>query len=332
MYDIEYFRAIQGMHGVHSRAEAEVRNAKERLRRELPKSINYEPDVIINGIRMPLVITSTRESDVCRIMSMPDDNFEIGDTVKYNNEHWLVTVKTTSTKIQCVGEMTMCNQLFRFQDHDGITHEYWGIYGESYQQRQMGSVIFEGVGKIFGYLPYNEHTKKIYTDQRFVMHEGFDKNGKPIPIVYKTVKVEPTNTKYGRNHIIALEMTRDVAQDNDSLSEMIANYDEVAANVKPNLTYAVCKIIGGEVVRAGGNTRVLTPQFLSKDVNVSSSVVPVWEYKFPDELKEYIRCDINEGRLSISVSDGAHIGSKITVILRDQEGLSTPCKKYIEVI
>lgn len=341
MDGLSYFKAVQQTRGTSSKGEAKRRYERDRIKRALiADSVNYVGDSLLNGEPYPLIIVPDKnDPNVCRIETVDntDVTFKIGDIVDAGDRKWLVTAKEFRDFVQDFGEMRLCNQLFKWQDYAGATHSAWGVFDTAYRVGRLDRSFNDAHGQFEALVPYNDETKKIPLNQRFVMWKGYDESGKEIPIVYKIQRVDHNSSDYGSESIIVLELMRDVYNDRDSLTEMIADYMPVGEPSVVEDGAFVTQISGGDTVRIGGNSRKLIPYFADGDAKAERT--PKWSVDGTAPAAEYLTTEVDaDGAFKLRIPKDAPdslLGTYITVTLEDgtDDGTVYPAaEKILEVI
>lgn len=134
-HDLAYYRAIQGMTGVSSAKEAELRAIRHDVSNDFANSLDCEK-VQVNGEDSALLITKTVDRTIKNIVTRPDDNIHLGDIVRWSNDDWIVDVIDSDDRTGTRGKMRRCNVVLRWLDDYGVIHAYPGFcedatkYGE----------------------------------------------------------------------------------------------------------------------------------------------------------------------------------------------------------
>ena len=165
-------RIISRSNGVNSMKEYQIRDIKDRITRDFRKSIDAE-DVTINGEPHLVLITRDKgDEQIKKIKSLPDDRFDLGDIVTWNNVNYIIYKMDADRRIQSKGRMYECNIKLRWKNANGEIVERVGKaedatkYGEgtegSYRLR-----IGEFQLKII--LRLDDETILIKRDDRFMI-------------------------------------------------------------------------------------------------------------------------------------------------------------------
>jgi len=115
----ELARIISRSNGVNSMKEYQIRDIKNRIKRDFRKSIDAE-DVTINGEDHLVLITRDKgDEQIKKIKSMPDDDFNLGDIVNWNGINYIVYKRDADRRIQTKGRMYECNMKLRWRNPSG---------------------------------------------------------------------------------------------------------------------------------------------------------------------------------------------------------------------
>lgn len=322
-----YIETIQKSRNAHSYKEVQDNRTKCNLRRKLKQRTE---DCRIEGNLQQCIFYPFKNDDTkYHIEALPDDSsFKIGNLVEWSNTHWLVTGTYVDDTIQCKGEITKCNHLLRFQNFDNQICETWCVINDPLNPRTSSYTvaIVNATGTLQILVPYNEDTKQIYIDKRFILWEEYDKAGNVIPAVYKVIEARHKTSDYGTNSIILLTVTRDTYTTKDSLENMIADYTdtETEDNVTVNPSQEHCQIIGNNNIKLGGVRRTLVAQF---------DVDSIAEWTVQSTLQS-LHYDINNNEIVLWIDslESELIGDTVIVQLTDSEHKYMVCTKELEVV
>lgn len=330
--DLEYYKAIQG--GVNAQSDRDIieREAKDALSRELVSSIAYEDDVYVNNNKQPLIITQTKDMYIYNIESMPNETFELGDEVIWQQKHWLVTGKYRGTKYQDLGSIEKCNFKLRWQDFDKMTYECWCIVGDEYSRYNRDNItINSAVDTLTLTMPACECVKKLYLGKRIALGTHYNQQGEKILLVYKVAIHRNITLDYDGDKLIRMMLARDVYNpETDNLEEMICDYQPFDS-IKC-ATGGMSEILGKSVYRISGNPRTYSAVFTRANGDADEAVNPVWTVDIPDEYADAITYEIDDEVLCVSVeNDTKIIGATISISVQDENGLYPLVSKTVEV-
>lgn len=238
------------------------------------------------------------------IYTMPNCNsdYKLGDIIVWSNRKWLVSEVDADDELDRRGIMSECNHLFRWQNPGSTTvHEVWGIITRPYSRFSGGDgkVLEFPYAQLRFTIPYNEETKHWYKGKRMGVERGYDSEGKEILVSYECIMIESVTSDFGNGHLLIVEGQLTEWTQNDSVTEMIADY------VAPAASSTV--ISGPTYIRAGGADGVYA---------ASSYAVPVWSVDLPTGYSAlFTTSEPGDGTFHISAAsdnDGV-IGQTLTV-------------------
>lgn len=341
--ELSYFRAIQGTLDVESEAETKVLEAKRRLMRDLPSSVNYVPVATRNGQRQSFVVTSSDVPHKADVEALPGETMNVGDVISFANrvtgeqETWIVVKLRVSNPIQRIGLAWLCNHKFRWQNGTPEIIERWGVLDSGvYSTTIAADYSLPSTDVQFKvFLPLDEDTEKIYVDKRLAIGRGYDANGRKILKTYKVTNNDAESSSYGdMGHLLCLNIrsASDYMETVDSYDEMICDYiapDEEGGGEFAGLLS--CSISGSDAIRIG-TTRRYTVTFYA-----ANGTTPVTEGIVPQisvsPAIEGVNVVIDGASAAITVSrDDTLIGRALTITAADADGLYAPASIEAEVI
>ena len=331
--DIDYYKAIHG--GVNARSDREITEhyAKRRLNWDLPQSIAYEDEVLINGKQQPLIITQTKDEYIYNIEALPYQSFKIGDEIVWQDSHWLVVKKYRGTKYQELGSIEKCNHLLHWLDFQHKLCECWCIVGDEYTRyNRDNTTINQAVDELTLKVPDNEKTQSIFIGKRISIGKGFDHLGQPILIVHKIASRRNITLDLDGNNVIRMTMNRDVYNSHtDNYDLDVCDYFVPDGSVKERIGRT--DIYGKTFYRLSGGSRQYAGTFYDGDDNKIAGVVPVWSVEVDSEYEKYVSYTVDNGVLNLTVArNDAMIGATIRVILDDEDESFPEAIKTVEVV
>lgn len=303
-----------------------------------PSNPGFEPNAMRNGMPQRLMINrkSGTPDYECLVAAFPGEEIRIGDLIEIGDKHWLVTSFRQGEKIQSCATMTLCNHKFRWLDFDKKVCECWGITNSPYSRySRPESIVNTAYNVSQCLLPYNTDTNKLHIDKRFILWTGYDRDGNEIPYVYKITSVVKKNAEYGANNIISLDVERDVANANDSIAEMIADYDLGFTDSNVVGSGARAKIVGAGTVRMGASARVLNAEFYNSDGVRVNDISAVWAVTAQGggALPDGITYEADGTTISLSTAaNKSLLGEVIVITVTDNNELFAMAEKSVEVI
>lgn len=172
--------------------EYQIRDIKNRITRDFRKSIDAE-DVTINGEPHLVLITRDKgDEQIKKIKSLPDDRFDLGDIVNWNNVNYIIYKMDADRRIQSKGRMYECNLKLRWKNAEGEIIERVGKGEDATKYGEGTEGTFRlriGEFQLKVLLRLDEETVLIRRDDRFMIDADdfygvMSENG-VMPNVYK---------------------------------------------------------------------------------------------------------------------------------------------------
>lgn len=165
-------RIISRSNGVNSMKEYQIRDIKDRITRDFRKSIDAE-DVTINGEPHLVLITRDKgDEQIKKIKSLPDDRFDLGDIVTWNNVDYIIYKMDADRRIQSKGRMYECNIKLRWKNANGDIVERVGKAEDATKYGEGTEGTFRlriGEFQLKVLLRLDEETILIKRDDRFMI-------------------------------------------------------------------------------------------------------------------------------------------------------------------
>lgn len=268
-HDLDYYRKIQGISGVTSYKEAEVRMIKSELAHDFHNSIDCEC-VAVNGASTTLLITKTADYAIKKVVTKPDESVHLGDIITWCDTDWIIDTIDADDRINTHAKMRRCNVVLRWLDENGATHAYSGFcedatkYGEGVTSgKTMQVPDFQMKVKIH----LDQQSAKINRDMRFLLdasqYLSLTERLGAHPSAFIVTRRNVLTGNYAGSGYAELTMKECAfsAQDNPTL--MIADYykpsdvyevvvhnvvDNVAIKVGEELTLDISAMKNGSIV------------------------------------------------------------------------------------
>lgn len=311
---------------------------RERL---LNDAQSYYSDAIADN---PACKKFIRESDKAEVMLTLTDSaniykktyagiphsktrIQIGDVLHWEDTHWLVTEVNISNEMYQRGSIERCNHLLAFQTFDKKIHKYWCIlenpYSKVYTEARVISTPFN---QLKMYISYDENTRQFYKDKRFVIENGFDADGKEIPIVFRITNTQGATSNYDGN-LMTVFLEADNHTVNDNMELLIADYVDPD---KYDPTLLRCEIDGSKQLLIN-STYTFTSQFFgSWNQEVTDSVDIVWE--LVDEVPG-IQLSYTHNTCSVHIpKDHKLYGIKFSIKCYETSGKYAPAYHNLKVV
>lgn len=170
--------------------------------------------VRINEAQSAEGLSRNKDDYVKIIFPCFSDIFEVGDYVEMADKMYIIF--STKRINRASATMEWCNTKFKWQDSSGVLHSYWGVavadtfYNTGVTHTKYNSI---GSGKITVWIQYNEETKTIDRNTRFVIDNK----------VYRTTDVNTLAYTYDEKGIITLVMEEELQTGEDDINDDLAH-------------------------------------------------------------------------------------------------------------
>jgi hypothetical protein len=303
-FDINYFLKINNTYGTSSKKDTMLYDIKSQVNNRFNDTIDFYT-VKVNENKQDLLIVRTIDENKKTIKARPDEDFNIGDYIFWNDLNWFVISKDTGNQVYTSGKMQLCNYTLKWQNSAGTILSYPCIASTSSTAGiSEGKVITVGDSIYTIKLPFDSNTVLIDYDDRFFI----DDLNVEIPQVYAVSKPNRTEFKFGDKGLIELTMKQSKYNDKTDRKDLgICNYIEPTENPNPpdGDTYAVIASDSedNKVIVGYKDGTTLSPKFYNADKTENSSIVSVWEFALPAGLEGYIHLNYTGNNVNIYADD-----------------------------
>ena len=290
----------------------------------------HQEDAVVDGEITPIVASRT-STIKCSIKAIPGTDIHIGDMVECLGENWIV-VELYADKVGIInGEMWLCNNIIKFQNHSSAVHTRFCVIDDgTYSKKSSDPDAFVMTNTYKIYITIDSATERIYVDKRLGFGEIYSNDGEKILEVYKVIGMDLKSKNYGEgSHLMVLTMQRDVYNSEvDSIVENICDlYKDDTATVVPALTGS-CLISGKSSARIG-TVRKYTATYTDADGNTVDDIESVWNVSAPDGVM--VSTDGDVCTIDIPL-DSMLVGETIVVCVADKDGKYGSFEKKVQVI
>ena len=297
----------------------------ERQKDALLKQFFHSPAdkyVLVGENQKHMIIKSSDAMNQKTFIMCPGEDISIGDIVVWKDLHWLVIERDFDDEITVKGKIVQCNRQIKWQNSKTKQIiERWCLITKPYTSNVTnGTQISVSNREYKVQLPYDEETKLIDLDKRFML-ESID--GKPR--TYSCTSVDQQTNVYQDldNGFIIWNLSQDDAgQPGDNLELMICNYEEPENSGSVEFSAVIS---GPEYLRAG-----LGPWVYSIS-DVVGDASGVWKIAAPEEIEQYVYVDKMDALSASIFASCEAIGSSIELHYVGADGSILACK-VIEVI
>ena len=226
----ELGRIISRSNGVNSMKEFQIRDIKEKIKRDFKKSIDAENVMINNEPRLVLITRDKGDEQIKKIKSLPDERFDLGDIVNWNDTNYIIYKMDADRRIQSKGRMYECNVKLRWKNSEGKIIERVGKgedatkYGEGTEgtfRLRIGKFQLKVIVRL------DKETAMIERDTRFLIDataflEDMKEHG-VLPNAYKVTRRNVTTGTFPNIGYIEITMIEDqFVPGSDDIDNMIA--------------------------------------------------------------------------------------------------------------
>lgn len=209
--------------------EHEKQYVQESFGETLKSSPAYQEDALVNGNSQPIVATR-KETRKCDFAVVPGDNMHIGDLVYVFNEYWLCVELYVDEYGMKYGELWMCNQVLRYQDHNYKIIEKHAILDDGSYANGNDKAILVPDNNYTCYVSIDDESRALFIDKRLAISVIYDANGSPILEAGKVKWIDVKSRNYGEgSHLMLFGLNDDPYNEaTDSLEQMICDYVDIS--------------------------------------------------------------------------------------------------------
>ena len=214
--------------GLEAQKRQESCAVQDSFQDTIKQSSAYHEDALVNGEKQPIVATRT-DTKKCQVTVVPGDDLHIGDLVHVFKEDWLCVELYVDEFGMKYGELWMCNQVFRYQDHDLNIIEKPAILDDGSYSNGNDKAIKVTDNSFVCYVSLDDESKSLYVDKRLAICTIYDAQGKEILEVGKIKWIDPKSRNFGEgSHLMLFGINDDAfSPEHDSIAEMICDYQGV---------------------------------------------------------------------------------------------------------
>ena len=237
------YRARMGSKGITKREEFYNRQV-HRLTHHASENLSYQ-EVTIDECKQNVTILDTDALNQKTIISLPNENLDLGEIVRWKNLYWLITERDANTTLYTKCKMTQCNYLLKWVTDDKLIHVQWCVIedGTTYQTGERESsdfVVTRGDTRIAMYITRNEQTINLGRDNRFLIGDPDAKFklaytlSKPLKVgnvynghgVYQFVLQEVSTNEYDNHELAIADYYRYFPEKDDELQDQDIDLDK----------------------------------------------------------------------------------------------------------
>lgn len=274
----QYKRRVQ-LHGSTAR-ERTLYNEKRNLLLNAPNSLSCK-EVKVNNVAQKLIIDDGTLPYYKNVKSLPDEYFDAGDYVEWENSMWLVVSCDWDKEVYTYGKMQQCNYVLKWQDKNANVIERWSVIlsaskynnGEKYN-----NIIVVGSNQLMVYLPIDSETLKLTANKRIFVDFNTDR-----PKCYDITRVDTVTMGYdgvaeprydGKGCVLLIITETEINPDVDRIDLMLCDYIDPQSIPTPS-TPILITYTGDPEIRIGGR-KTFTAQ-TADTVVFSLQYAPSWD-------------------------------------------------------
>ena len=299
-----------------------IEHSKRDIQLYMNSSPSFKKNIVVNDNNtQDFLIYKTKNSWEKTFCTMPDESVNMGDYLFYTNQKWLVNFVDIDNEIYTTGTIIVCNKFLKWQDENGfVIKRLVNIKKRDNDSLYEQKLITTLDGTLDVTLPYDDDTKKIDVDKRFMVELI---NGKPK--VYKIVSVDYLSNTLDEHGVIHWYMEQDEFNpETDSVENMIADFKPDIDNENENITTnnnenisvtkrCDIKFDGSSNLKIGGSWKLFKSLFYDNNDDIIDNIQAVWTIESDFECETQI---INND-IKIKLSDEVENGAEFKIILSD---------------
>lgn len=279
-----------------------------------------------------VLLTTTNTINKKTICSMPDETFNLGDYVLWNDSYWLITQIEIDDKVYTRGVVERCNEILRWQNEEGTIIERWCV-SDNMASNSEGIVAQKIIDMpkflLEIKLPLDVETFKLRRYRRFLI--DIDKED---PNAYITTNrnivtdVFDPEAKHGINILTLSQTQRNNDTDNKEL--MIADYfvphESSTEGINCSINYNTSPNI-----RVGGSKKKYTATFTNSNGD-NIDVPHSWKVTIIPGHEKHFDIAVTEGDLYITAKYTQQtIGTQVKIEVSSDDGTAN-AELYAKVV
>lgn len=285
-----------------TKRERNLNCLKNNINKYLPDSLSYK-NVKISDIDRHLEFVKTK-NDVVEINSMPDENFNCGEYVKYKDRTYLIIQAKIDDDTHVYGKMQECNYNLKWQTKNLDIIEMPCIISDAtlYSNGEnKNKQIVLGDNQLLVMIQFNEKTIELRRGKRFFV-DNYIKDATP----YKLTKImNMVNVINGKGYISLIVTEDQINIDKDNKELMVCDY------ILPSPTPPI-GIIHSEIFAKYYTLKVgsfsgsrFTAIFKNEQGEVIEGIIPQWNI-----VSEYnIEKKVDSNSIILKLDNDKAIGS-----------------------
>lgn len=322
----KYLKAIQTVSGSSSSRDQAAENFEESM----SDDPGYQPGATVNGENVP-ILANPKDSIMCEFRAAPGADIHIGDIIHVYDEDWLV-VELYIDKVGIInGEMWVCNETLKFQNHspDILTHRCVVDDGR-FTKRSIDPLVYIPINTYLIYMSINPETLKLHVDKRIALGTVWDAENEQVLAAYKIIGIDIKSKNHATgDHLMMMTVQKDVyhSEKDDMVNGICDVFRAASAEDTPAETGS-CAIGGKDNIRIG-TSRKFSAVFTNTDGSEPEGVEATWTVTAPDGITYKVAG--NACTITAALDEGL-VGKAATITLTDKDGKYGTNQKTVGVI
>lgn len=204
--------------------QALLNREKHMLEDKTKNSLSYQ-SVTIDGVAKNVSIINSDNLNEKTILSLPNETFDSGGIVYWEDNYWLITERDAEDEIYTKAKMVQCNHKLKWVDDTNAIREQWCIVEDGtkymtgdYEDRDF--VVTRGDSRIAMTISRNAYTKKFTRESRFIICDEESDN----KLAYALTKPLMVGGIYNGKGVYSFLLSETMTTGDDNLSLCIADY------------------------------------------------------------------------------------------------------------
>lgn len=329
--NMDFFRKINNAYNSNSQKETTLYEIRESINRTHTETIDFQPDTLVDGQPMPLIVMEPRrggnERDrMKKIEAPPQSSFKLGSKIDCFGKVWLVTEVNYNDEVKLQGVMRLCNHVLKWQDKDlNILEEpcVCSRYKTTATGEDPGKTVSVNDTRREIFIQFNRKTASIRQQMRHYIDINVDSEFEGLIEDLKVYRLTDLDrTSYIVDGVGAFHMTYDECQkmpgDRDDLG--IADYREPNTTVPPPIGIGEITFTGEPEIRRGASSfKDFRIRFLNSEGNEITDITPEWSIE-PASLvhTQQVAYAVNDDGFVIGLraTDSSVVGTEFMLIAR----------------
>lgn len=222
--------------------ENKLNRLQRRIRNNLEDSLSYSKVTISGEEREVSIIRSSEGMDFKTLISMPNESFDRGSLVFWEDNYWLIISHDVQDEVYTRATIQQCNYLLTWINDEGEIIERHCIVTNndrnSAGEREATDLTI-GDNRLNLILAKDDETKKIYRGKRFLID---DPDAQGNILAYEVTKPDRLPSLYNGKGVYTFGLRECNTSAADNTELMIADYDLYINSAKKEPTRNGCEL------------------------------------------------------------------------------------------